>query len=552
MAALQISARYHILWGLDGKMSGGVRRSGCATAGTLVELHPWNAVDTLTGALLEAGGGLPSDARALSRVGGSGRRRSGSSNWQGWGEMMATTARGRGGEMAASASGRWNIYADDDDEDEDEDDDDSEINNAAKLRRREVGKSGGKKTVRSSKKGGKEWEVGKADNPQSRSKITELTSTKNRGAEEEEEEEEEEDHEMTTQREVYVVDVNKKSQKSSGGAGSDGRRMGGKSRRSGSGGESWGEEGGDVEVVVGTSYGGWGAGNAFSGSESNNSGGYESFQQSWLVEEEDGDPDWDDEAEVGRGYRYSDVLGDLTIERKTTVGDPEEDYDEHEDYSDVWDRERNKHFREIGLVDWEELTFDPSPLVVCAFSRWCRPCSVVCDHLEEAAEKIWEQGKFRLRAVKLEINKEPDLSTALKARTHPTLYFIEDGRVLHKLEVDEGDEASLPTSDDILQCAAYFFYGGPKPEVLVQKVGQSPRGRPPKPQARRTISEEAEHRGGIKGEEGRRRRRRYLYVAPEARQRTQNKEDDSDLFNIDENTPVEDIDSILASTDYRV
>jgi len=110
---------------------------------------------------------------------------------------------------------------------------------------------------------------------------------------------------------------------------------------------------------------------------------------------------------------------------------------------------------EIMLTEWEQ------PLVVDAFATWCGPCLAMAPEFEEAAKEL--EGKVRF--VKLDTDKEPDISARLNIMAMPTLLFLNEN------EPGEGEvgghrfEGAVGKDSIIAMCEHYFF-GAPFPEQL--------------------------------------------------------------------------------------
>lgn len=64
----------------------------------------------------------------------------------------------------------------------------------------------------------------------------------------------------------------------------------------------------------------------------------------------------------------------------------------------------------------------------------------------------------RIQILKLDTDKDPDYATAIGVRGLPTLFFIQDGRLKHKME-------GAMTAEDLAQLVEYYFFDGPEPSV---------------------------------------------------------------------------------------
>eukprot|EP00287_Rhodomonas_sp_CCMP768_P005174 CAMPEP_0196746952 /NCGR_PEP_ID=MMETSP1091-20130531/67714_1 /TAXON_ID=302021 /ORGANISM="Rhodomonas sp., Strain CCMP768" /LENGTH=135 /DNA_ID=CAMNT_0042094001 /DNA_START=187 /DNA_END=594 /DNA_ORIENTATION=+ len=113
----------------------------------------------------------------------------------------------------------------------------------------------------------------------------------------------------------------------------------------------------------------------------------------------------------------------------------------------------------VEEVDAERLELavqdSSDPLVVDFFTTWCGPCRLLEPQLKMAALDMRDKVKF----LKLDTDKNPELATAMKIYALPTVMFIKDGEILQK------SEGAL-TSSKITAIAEYCFFDGPKPPGL--------------------------------------------------------------------------------------
>lgn len=131
---------------------------------------------------------------------------------------------------------------------------------------------------------------------------------------------------------------------------------------------------------------------------------------------------------------------------------------------------------EIMLTEWEQ------PLIVDAYATWCGPCLLMAPEFEAAAQEL----KGKVRFVKLDTDKEPQMANSLSVNGLPTLLFLDkfDPQEMKELvEQQEGDEDgeeedSGPRAvlkariegaiqkDSIVALCDHHFFGGPLPEQL--------------------------------------------------------------------------------------
>ena len=84
-----------------------------------------------------------------------------------------------------------------------------------------------------------------------------------------------------------------------------------------------------------------------------------------------------------------------------------------------------------SVIHLDEGTFDQAlrdsnvPVLVDFSATWCAPCRMIAPVLEEIAE---EQAEA-VRIVKVDVDKNPDLSDRFRIRNIPTLLFFKGGEL---------------------------------------------------------------------------------------------------------------------------
>jgi thioredoxin len=111
------------------------------------------------------------------------------------------------------------------------------------------------------------------------------------------------------------------------------------------------------------------------------------------------------------------------------------------------------------LTEWDQ------PLLLDAYATWCGPCVLMAPHFEAAAKEL--EGKVRF--VKLDTDKEPEMAGRLNIMGLPTLMFLDE------LKSEDGAEAGEAkavlknkiegaiTKDSIVELCNHHFFGGPMP-----------------------------------------------------------------------------------------
>jgi thiol-disulfide isomerase/thioredoxin len=107
---------------------------------------------------------------------------------------------------------------------------------------------------------------------------------------------------------------------------------------------------------------------------------------------------------------------------------------------------------------------------VCSYTKRCGPCLLMAPEFEAAASEL--AGKVRF--VKIDTDKEPEMAGRLNVMGLPTLLFLGE----HKPEGGEEVEDSQPQAvlkdriegalrkDSIIALSNYHFFGGERPEQL--------------------------------------------------------------------------------------
>ncbi|RTL69557.1 MAG: thioredoxin [Pseudonocardiaceae bacterium] len=68
----------------------------------------------------------------------------------------------------------------------------------------------------------------------------------------------------------------------------------------------------------------------------------------------------------------------------------------------------------------------PVPVLVDLWAQWCVPCRTVAPAVEEAAA----ERAGSLKAVKVDVDRSPEVAARFDARSIPTLLLLRDGQVV--------------------------------------------------------------------------------------------------------------------------
>lgn len=193
------------------------------------------------------------------------------------------------------------------------------------------------------------------------------------------------------------------------------------------------------------------------GAESNNNINFdvidEKDPQLAVVEEED--EEWVDDEDVEDRWkvRASDFFKEPLI--TNVVGEDGTLID--------WEGEADKCIiQEICNMEWDDMAFHPTPLVVLVFERYSRICDnwKALKELEKAFQVYWKShNKLPPRTVKIDAKIERDLASALRVKGTPEILFIRGGKLLYR-------ETEVRTADELVQMIAHFYYNAKRPRWL--------------------------------------------------------------------------------------
>lgn len=103
-------------------------------------------------------------------------------------------------------------------------------------------------------------------------------------------------------------------------------------------------------------------------------------------------------------------------------------------------REASPWILDVDARNFEEVALRGStdhPVVVDFWASWCEPCKQLTPKLEAAAR----EGNGRFVLAKVDADKNPELSQALRVRGLPTVLLLDGGRIV------DGFEGAVPDSE---------------------------------------------------------------------------------------------------------
>jgi thioredoxin len=83
------------------------------------------------------------------------------------------------------------------------------------------------------------------------------------------------------------------------------------------------------------------------------------------------------------------------------------------------------------FTSFEDMLADSDrPVLVDFYATWCGPCQMMAKNLEQANAQL--QGKLKI--VKLDTDRYPEIASKYQIQALPTLVFFKDGKSIDRVE----------------------------------------------------------------------------------------------------------------------
>lgn len=81
------------------------------------------------------------------------------------------------------------------------------------------------------------------------------------------------------------------------------------------------------------------------------------------------------------------------------------------------------------MEKFEDIIKSEKPVLIDFFATWCGPCQMMHPILEEVAKNVGDKA----RVIKIDIDKNQELSTVYNVRSVPTLMIFKDGELKYRV-----------------------------------------------------------------------------------------------------------------------
>ncbi len=77
------------------------------------------------------------------------------------------------------------------------------------------------------------------------------------------------------------------------------------------------------------------------------------------------------------------------------------------------------------MTKFNDIINDDRPVLIDFYADWCQPCKMVVPILKEVKNSLGE----KVRIIKIDVDKNPEISSAYNIRSVPTLMLFKNGQL---------------------------------------------------------------------------------------------------------------------------